>query len=375
MFDFIRSIIRRFSALESEIRSLRKELLRAEAARGAMTSRIEALFKDGAQRDADVHEGMRKVSEQFDSMRREERASFLHRLEAASTHFSRNYLPNDSSAIQKMFIAIWHLEHKEILTHRDLSDSGFRVFSQNDEDGVLLRLFSHIGVTNRQAIEIGSNCSGSHIEIPENLSSNLIVNHGWHGVIIEMDVVECDRIRHFFARDYATRHFHQPEVDGAAYFSPIIIPQMVSADNINDVLRRSKCDEEPDLLVLDIDGGDYAVMSAIKSVRPRVVVVEFEKRFRNHHSVIQRSREDFSRAWPQSGSVSLPAWDSLLAKRGYCLCAMSSSGFNAVFVRNDVAEGRLEKTSVSQLFDAHPVFAAMGEGFWISPDSTWTHVS
>jgi hypothetical protein len=96
---------------------------------------------------------------------------------ALNPHFRRNFLPNDDSAVQKNLVATWKLGAPGVLNHSELIESGFRVFSQNDEDGILLRLFSHIGHTNRYVIEIGSNCSGSDVGIPENLSTNLIVNH------------------------------------------------------------------------------------------------------------------------------------------------------------------------------------------------------
>jgi len=37
----------------------------------------------------------------------------------------------------------------------EINDTGFRIFSQNDEDGILLFIFSVIGTTNKQCVEIG----------------------------------------------------------------------------------------------------------------------------------------------------------------------------------------------------------------------------
>ncbi|MDQ7989773.1 MAG: hypothetical protein REI09_09100 [Candidatus Dactylopiibacterium sp.] len=294
-------------------------------------------------------------------------------LPGMSEHFSRNFLPNDHGALQKTLMELWALRDLPVLNWQGLQASGFRVFSQNDEDGVLLRLFSHIGCTNRRVVEIGSNCSGSDLGIPENLSCNLIIHHGWHGSIVEMDALECSRIRHFFARDYATKHFHFADDRGGGYLSPLVLNRMVTPGNINHILAEACGEDEPDLLVLDIDGGDFEVASAV-SVRPRVFVVEFERRFRDRHAVVQKDRNDFGVAWPQSGSTSLPAWEILMAERGYVLCTMASSAFNAVFVRNDVAAGKLLPTTSSELFQAHPIYSRVNEEFWISPDETWSSV-
>jgi ElaB/YqjD/DUF883 family membrane-anchored ribosome-binding protein len=295
-------------------------------------------------------------------------------LEKLSPHLRRNFLPNDSALAQKHLMATWFSDPRPV-GYSDLLSSGFRVFSQNDEDGVLLRIFSKIGLTNRCVIEIGSNCSDSDIDIPENLSTNLIVNHGWHGVIFEMDSIECARMRHFFARDFATKHFH---VEGDAgrdgYFSPLIIEQAVSPQNIEDTLRQVQRGNEPDLLILDIDGGDYAVAQSMVTTRPRVLVLEFEKRFRDRHSVVQPDRSNFSRRWAQSGAASLPAWMALIEPRGYTLCGIGSCGFNAFFVRSDVAAGKILPLTAKEAFDGHPILSSVPEGFWLEPDETWQAV-
>ena len=289
-------------------------------------------------------------------------------------HFSRNFLPNDDSAVQKNLIATWRLGATDILGHSELVTSGFRVFSQNDEDGILLRIFTHIGHTNRYVIEIGSNCSGSDVGIPENLSANLIVNHGWHGSVFEMDPTECDRMRFFFAREHSTRHFHWVRAGESTYFSPLIIQQAVSPKNINQVLIEANNEPEPDLMIIDIDGGDYAVMKNLETVKPRVLVVEFEKRFRERYSVVQADNANFSQRWAQSGAASLPAWEKLMGARGYTLCAVGSCGFNAFFVRSDVAAGKLSQLTATEAFNGHPIFSRLSEDFWLTPDETWQPV-
>jgi hypothetical protein len=290
-----------------------------------------------------------------------------------SHHFYRNFLTNDDSAVQKNLIATWRLGTQQILSYSELTESGFRVFSQNDEDGLLLRLFAHIGCTNRHVIEIGSNCSGSEVGIPENISTNLIVNHGWHGVIFEIDPIECDRLRYYFARNHATRHFHWTREDHNHYYSPKIVCQAVDPENINQLLLDANKNVSPDLMVIDIDGGDYSVVNKLQAT-PRVLVVEFEKRFRDHYSVVQFDRTNFGKNWRQSGGASLPAWEKLLNARGYTLCAIAICGFNAFFVRSDVASGKIAPLTSREAFDNHPIFSRIDEDFWLAPDDTWQEV-
>ena len=318
---------------------------------------------------------LNRLGSQLKSMEeRWDRGFSASQLAMLTPRLRRNFLPSDDAAIHKLLMSMWRAGSASTIAYKDLLESGFRVFSQSDEDGVLLRIFSHIGQTNQYVIEIGSNCAGSDLGIPENLSTNLIVNHGWHGAIFEIDQAECDRIQYFFARDYATKHFHLTNNGQGSYYSPLIVQHEISPENIDQALRDAHDDPEPDLMVIDIDGGDYEVMRSMSAVRPRVLVVEFEKRFRDRHSVVQFDRTDFSKRWPQSGAASLPAWEKLLTSRGYTLCAIGTCGFNAFFIRSDIATGKFIALTSGAAFDAHPILSKVSEDFWLSPDETWQPV-
>jgi hypothetical protein len=331
----------------------------------------EQLFHIGALLNAQGLELAQLASQLKNMEARWDQGFSAGQLAMLNSRLRRNFLPNDDSAVQKQLMTTWRASASSMITYKDLLESGFRVFSQNDEDGILLRIFSHIGQTNKSVIEIGSNCSDSDLGIPENLSTNLIVNHGWHGAIFEIDQTECDRTRYFFARDYATKHFHVTTNGQHGYFSPLVIQQAISPENIDQVLRDVHDEPEPDLMVIDIDGGDYAVMRSMSAVRPRVLVIEFEKRFRDRYSVVQFDSNQFSKKWPQSGAASLTAWEKLLTSQGYTLCGIGSCGFNAFFVRSDIAVDKFHSLTSANAFDAHPILSKVSEDFWLLPDETW----
>jgi len=289
----------------------------------------------------------------------------------SSPHFRRNVLPNDSAVAQKTLMYLWQVNSTQRLSAEALSESGFRVFSQCDEDGILLRIFAQVGTTNRMVVEIGNNCDGSDIGIPQNLSTNLIVNHGWHGMLFEIDPTECSRLTTFFARNPATAHFHCRICEEASYFSPRIRCLEITPENVEAALRDATPEREPDLFILDIDGPDFRVAQALDETRPRVMVVEYEKSLRDSGSLIQPNNSDINKYFPQSGVVTLAAWVKLLGQRGYRLCAIGSSGFNAFFVRADVMESRLTPITPKEAFDRHPVFSQAPEGFWKNGDETW----
>src|SRR6266480_4013475 len=54
----------------------------------------------------------------------------------------------------------------------------FRVFSQYGEDGILLYIFSLIGITNKQCMELCGGYGGDN-------TANLIINHGWQGLFFD----------------------------------------------------------------------------------------------------------------------------------------------------------------------------------------------
>lgn len=66
--------------------------------------------------------------------------------------------------------------YRDLLHRKELppiSETGFRVFSQFEEDGMLLYIFSLLGMNNKTFIEIGSD------DGVNSNSANLYFNFGW----------------------------------------------------------------------------------------------------------------------------------------------------------------------------------------------------
>ncbi len=123
-----------------------------------------------------------------------------------------------------------------------LSDTGFRVFSQFEEDGILLYLFAVIGIHNNTFVDIGasdginSNCA------------NLAINFGWRGLFIDGDKHNIERGTAFYAN----------HPDTWAY-PPQFVHALVQRENVNDLIAGSDITGVIDLLSIDIDGNDYWV--------------------------------------------------------------------------------------------------------------------
>jgi len=134
---------------------------------------------------------------------------------------------------------------------------GFKAYSQFEEDGILLYIFSMIGSTNKKVVEI---CAGDGKEC---MAANLIINHGWEGYLFDGSTENVQKGHDFFLKHKQT--FLMPPTFKQAWFT---------AENINSILKDTGVKGEIDLLSLDIDGMDYWVWQAIDYIQPRVCIFE-----------------------------------------------------------------------------------------------------
>ncbi len=219
-------------------------------------------------------------------------------------------------------------------------DTGFRVFSQNDEDGYLLYIFSLIGSTNRHAVEI---CAGDGIQCN---TANLIINHGWIGLLFDGSEERIERGKNFYAQCRDT--FCWP---------PKLVSAWVTAENVNQLITDSGFAGEIDLLSLDIDGVDYWIWKAINCISPRVVVLEYQDIWGPDKAVTVPYQPDFVAECGEFGpdycGASLAAFVKLGKEKGYRLVGCNRYGFNAFFIRSGIGEDILPEIPVSQCF-THP---------------------
>ena len=144
----------------------------------------------------------------------------------------------------------------------ELSDTGFRVFSQFEEDGKLLFVFSLIGMTNKTFVEIGSD------DGVNSNSANLYFNFGWRGLFIDGNKKSVKRGRKFFSK------FPHPW-----HYKLKFICASVNRENVNELIEGAGYAGEVGLLSIDIDGNDYWVWDAITIIDPQVVIIETHNEF------------------------------------------------------------------------------------------------
>jgi len=220
------------------------------------------------------------------------------------------------------------------------ADVGFSAHSQYEEDGILLYIFALIGATNRGCVEI---CCGDGIECN---TANLIVEHGWHGLLVDGDDANIARANDYYRNHRRTQHW-----------PPIITKQWITRDNVNDIVEQHGFTGDIDLLSLDIDGVDYWIWKALDRIGPRVVVLEFNHLWGPTEAVTVPYRDDFVAEFTEYGSdyagASLAAFVKLGRQKGYRLVGSNAIATNAFFVRDDIACDWLPEINPATCFD-HP---------------------
>ena len=194
----------------------------------------------------------------------------------------------------------------------DLEAHEARMYSQSGEDGSLARLFDRIGVTNRFFVEFGAK---DGVDLSN--TANLRLHRGWTGLLMDGD--PADRCPGVFAL---------PADETAAR----VRAEIVTRENINELLTRYGVPNNFDLLSIDIDGNDYWVWKALESYRPRVVLIEYNIFF--HLEERKTIPYDPAHVWDESAfhGASLAALRELGREKGYELVYTDSYAPNAFFV-------------------------------------------
>ncbi len=222
-----------------------------------------------------------------------------------------------------------------------LEEVEFRCYSQNGEDGILLYLLALAGTINRRCVELGA---GNGIECN---SANLILNHGWTGLLLDGNAANIARGRHFYRWSRDTW-----------LWPPILEQAWVTAENVNTLLSQYEMTGEIDLLSLDLDGIDWWVWRALEAASPRLVVVEYQDILGPEVAWSVPYQADFVASRhagrdPDYAGASLNAFVLLGRAKGYRLVGCQRYGFNAFFLRHDVGAHLLPEVSPVACFQ-HP---------------------
>jgi hypothetical protein len=233
--------------------------------------------------------------------------------------FALNHIANFNAAMVQMNLhRFWtetlaqprYADPKRLLRH------GFKVYSQHDEDGIIQEIFRRIGTSKQTFVEFG-------VETGVECNTAKLLIEGWRGLWIEANAQACKSISSTFEMFLQDRRLTLKQ-------------SLVTAENINTLIRSAGVDGKIDLLSIDIDFNDYWVWKAIEIVKPRVVVIEYNAGLRPPLSLTVPYRPNHAGGGTNFFGASLEALVRLGRIKGYRVVGCNISGSNAFFVREDL---------------------------------------
>lgn len=213
-----------------------------------------------------------------------------------------------------------------------LDGYSFKVFSQWGEDGIIQHLVNSLPIRNRTFIEFGVE------DFSEANCRFLMMKDNWSGMVIDGSQSNIDSImsRYWFWR-----------------FDLRAECAFIDRDNIGDLLARSGFDRDLGILSVDIDGVDYFVLEKVTDWRPAIIIVEYNPVFGYDRALTVPYDPSFYRTRAHSSNLyygaNLPAFDHLLAPRGYSLVGVNQQRSNAFFVRNELLNDRVAQVQVADV--------------------------
>lgn len=222
-----------------------------------------------------------------------------------------------------------------------LERHGCKVWSQNDEDGILHEIFRRIGTASKSFVEFG-------VSDGRECNTLRLLVEGWRGLWMESGAQDCETIKRVFAAPLAEGRLELQQAS-------------VTVENIDLLIAgaRVAAAGELDLLSIDIDGNDYHVLQAVESVRPRVIVIEYNAKYPPPMDLVPPY--DPGHRWDGSDymGASLQALTNLAGRRGYRLVGTNITGSNAFFVRADLAGDRFAAGDAAALYNP--------ARYWLTP--------
>ena len=228
--------------------------------------------------------------------------------------------------LQKSFLEVLNATKPILLDNKNnfnINKFGIKIYSQNDEDGIILYILKHIGVKTKKFVEIGVE---NGIECN---TTNLLKNFDWSGVQIEGN-----------KKLYNDAKIQLKKVLGKKIKNLKLLNIFVTKKNINQILKKYS-GKEIDLLSIDIDGNDFWIWKAINCIKPRLVIIEYNSFFGPNMSATIKYNPKFS--WDHCNNkpyygASLKALEKLGKQKKYSLVGVDKNGVNAFFIRNDLAK-------------------------------------
>jgi hypothetical protein len=213
---------------------------------------------------------------------------------------------------------------------------GFKVYSQNDEDGIIEEIFNRIEVKTGTFCEIG-------VENGLECNSLYLLHKGWRGSWLEGNEKQKPLIESKFNRILKNKRLSL----GIGYITPSIINEAIEKtfETIN---------QDPsnlDFLSIDIDGMDIYLLEAIK-YKPKVICIEYNAKFPPNISKTPVYNPSYVWSGGDYMGSSLRALADSAKNMNYSLVSTNFVGANAFFVRDELLNDNFDlNLSIEDLYN------------------------
>ena len=233
--------------------------------------------------------------------------------------------------LSKLYIAEIHKRLRD--TNKNLyALDGYKVYSQNDEDGIINSIFNDIGVTNKLFCEIGIG------DTVENNTHNLLLND-WTGLWIDINGKHIQKLKKKISKN-------QNKLD--------FIINKITPTNINHFIvssEKMRKNNEIDFFSIDIDSYDLQCLQNLDAISPRLICVEYNSKIRENIKLKINEIKNFKWEYDDYFGSSLLSINSIMDKKGYKLVATNITGSNAFYVKKDLSV--LTKTKNQNIKDLY----------------------
>ncbi len=220
------------------------------------------------------------------------------------------------------------LNESRFQNKKNLLNHGYKIFSQQDEDGIIDEIFNRIGSGSKKFVEMG-------LETGIECNTTNLLFQDWSGLWIESNKKNVESIRKNFS------NFLKKSLK--------VHSEKISTSNVNQILSRYfEPGSEIDLLSIDIGVHTYHVLEKISTINPRVIVTEYNAKY---GPIIDWFVDyDPNAEWDNSDyfGASLYSFEKMMKKKDYYLVGCNVTGVNAFFVRKDQLQEKFEENSTSK---------------------------
>jgi hypothetical protein len=199
---------------------------------------------------------------------------------------------------------------------KTFSETGYKVFSQNGEDGFIDYLLFSLNITKPKFVEIGI---GTYKESNTRFLFERIAPEGLVIDYIEDLEKKIKKNIRFWKGDLT------------------VINQLVDPDNIITILEKNNFHTETDLFSLDIDGIDYWILDKLPENFSKICVIEYNSVFGDELEITVPNKKNFTRKEYHFShlcyGVSLKALIKKMSEKGFIFVGSNELNNNAFFVQ------------------------------------------